>query len=417
LMCAVTVGLLGIVAAALPLTSPQEKGSENGKKKRLTPHARAVILVGSLISAITLVMNLAFAADHREYSKSIVRARQTIGELNKNIAAFQQNPDVKAFSRFEKMDTSGQPLSESDRKEMARLYNLVVDIEKKMFGDPVKQLEDIESKLISSNLSFGPTIAYAAFVDTITVAAAAESNDAWQAEQNSYALALQKMSARLVQYSSLKLTPRDRDTLPRYVEQYAKRQSSPEKAVKGVRIRTQLSMPSSYSSPALMNAFLRAELSKSSQNQTLEQQIQTIRASRANPATRNSDVDGFLESSRTNISLNGGMVRLQAKNPGDGQFVFRFGVPSKSNGAAQVRLEALEIYEDSSNGSTRWTFHVLSEGRVIMTLPEQRWDSSKHPTICWWDADAGFVGDASIVSGSVPLTIVGIKPKVTSAKY
>jgi hypothetical protein len=413
---AIAVGLLGIVAAALPLLAPAEdKGAE---RKGLSRHQVAVIIVGTLISGLTLVMNLAFAADYREYWKSSAQAGQLIIGLGKGKASFQRDPDVRAYDQLERL---GDNITETQRSDLSRLFAKVMEQDAKTFGEPVKQLEEIEKHLIATALPLGAAVVYAAVPPGPIVTATAEANDAWQAEQNSYSAAVQKMVAQLIRSASLKVGDRELDGLRKYIDQYAKSDVSPEGGANPrIRIRTQLTMPASYANPSLINAFLRAQ-SVGTAVATREQEIEKIRSDFKSKGSKG-NLEGFLEATAT-VSLQGGPVRLQATDPKDGDFVFRFGVQpplrqgqQNAGAAAQVRLEAMEINQDSSAGSTRWTFYVLSQGRVIISLPEQRWDDSKRPTICWWEPDAGLMGQAAVTSGGVPLTIVGIKPKVLSLK-
>ena len=423
---AITVGLLGVTAATLQLLVPALDHEEEAATAPVAPRGWknlsklqwAVVVVGAVISGLTLVMNLAFAADHREYKKSITKAKQVIAKLKENAVSFQQNPDVKAYDR---LDALGEHLTTDQRKELQEEYKIVATLDADLLKAPAKELGEIEEKLSASALPLGEIVAYAAMQPGPTVDAAAESNNAWQAEQNASAAAADKMAALLVQTASLKLGDRERDNLRKYINEYAKKQSSQENAVAGrVRVRTQLSLPVSYANPASINAFLRANAQGTSV--THEQEIEKIRNDVKNNVP-NASVDGFLEATAT-VPLNGGPVRLQAKNPKDGDFEFQFGVqpsvrqsgPQNASGQVQVMLQAMKVFQDASAGSTRWTFYVLSQGRVILSLPDQRWDDSKHPTLCWWEPDGRLTGQAAVVSGGVPLTIVGLKPKVTLAE-
>ena len=428
---AIIVGLLGVLAAALQLFVQVEDGrGEKDKntppdapvKKRLSRLQWAVITVGAVISAVTLVMNLAFAADHREYRKSVAQARQIIGDLRKSILSFERDPDIRTYDALEARDASA--LTESERADMNRLFDIVVKREQEKFGEYVRRLGYIEERL-SAVAPLGPAIVYAAIPAGPSARAWAESNDAWQAEQNSFAAAAQKMVAQLIDSSSLKLSDRDRDLLPKYVEQYARKQTTTERPQGGrVKVLTELTMTRSYANPALIGAFLRAQSPAAGAARSREQLIEQVRLEFSKSAAREANFDTLLEA-KAMVPLSGGTVALQAKNPSDGDFLLRFAVqPSgrqraqnTSAGLATVRLESMEIRQDSSPGSTRWIFYVLgSDGRVVLSLPEQRWDDSKRPTVCWWAPEFAPVGQATAAAAGVALTVVALKPKLTT-KY
>ena len=52
---------------------------------------------------------------------------------------------------------------------------------------------------------------------------------------------------------------------------------------------------------------------------------------------------------------------------------------------------------------------TIEEDKELISLPAQRWDDSKRPTLCTVDPDAGFSGVAPMKT--IPVTIVGLKLK------
>jgi hypothetical protein len=78
-----------------------------------------------------------------------------------------------------------------------------------------------------------------------------------------------------------------------------------------------------------------------------------------------------------------------------------------------VAIESVEIHQDASGGSTRWSFDVLDgKGNRVLSIPTQRWDDSGRPTRCSLDPNAGYEGSVALVGGKVEIAIVGLKPKV-----
>ncbi len=171
----------------------------------------------------------------------------------------------------------------------------------------------------------------------------------------------------------------------------------------------QLTLPGMYTNQALLNAFLRPYQLRG-QPATAEQEIDRIRTAirqrRPEP-----EIDGFLEKDFV-LPVSGGALLLQAGDPRDGSFEFTFSVSQGKGGQAEVRLSAMKIFEDGPAGSTRWGFVFLSGGKAIFSLPEQRWSDNRRPTECWWESSESLTGRATVSRSGIPLTIVGIKPKV-----
>lgn len=400
LALAILVALLGIAAGAL-----QAWGSKNDPAtKALTTPQKAGILVGALITGLTVIMNLAFAADHREYRKSATRVTALSTQIKGDISGFRTDPDVVAWERLlTKSETAALTPGESD--QLRNLYASTFEKNGKI-KTLVGELEGLETRLAMAAPLPGTTVLNAAGPSDLSVHATGESNDPWQAEQNALATATERMVAQLASRAKIKPSDQDRAGLRDYLARYARHRTT-RTTGKGDRVRatTELLLPLAYADPALVVGYTRV-VTKSAAR-TTEQIIESARQQ-----SRGRPLDGFIEVTVT-LRPPTGKVALAANDPEHGSFVGHLTVtPARAGGHAQLRLDSLEVHKDSSTGSTRWSFYVLSQGRVIITVPEQRWDESKKPTISWWDADAGLTGQASMARSGVTVTVVGLKPKV-----
>jgi hypothetical protein len=225
-----------------------------------------------------------------------------------------------------------------------------------------------------------------------------------QAEENSRIAAAEKLVARLVRQNSLKPSQEELEILRAYVAKYADRRQVESSATV---FRTTLALGPTFSSPKVFGPYLadRRRFSTS----TVEDRIEAVRKQFAtrNP---NASVDGFLERA-VSVPLGGGAVKLQQVNR-EGAFEVVFNIKRLPNGAASASVAGINVFEDASLGSTRWSFAVLSGSKVKISLPVQRWEDSGRPTRCTIDPTAGFSAEVATSDSGVPLTVVALKPKV-----
>ena len=179
---------------------------------------------------------------------------------------------------------------------------------------------------------------------------------------------------------------------------------------KGTAFRTELTLSSLFSRQAGINSYLAAGRQIQAKQASVEERpnpLQQKDTKKNAPQER----DGFIERAVV-IPLGGGPVILKAADPKNGWFVFHFNVSAGKSPTATVTLRAVDIHQDGSGGSTRWSFDFLSNGNRVFSLPEQRWDDSARPTRCTIDPNAGFSGQAAVGKSGVELTAIGIKPKI-----
>lgn len=397
---AVLVAVLGIAASILQALAKKHAGTSDA----LTRAQVAGIVIGAAITGLTVIMNLVFAADHREYKRAVTTANRLISTVRGEIDALRIDHDVVAWEQIGSRTT----LTDAERTELGRLNTITLDMvaEIEQLAGP---LLDMETRLVAAVRLPGEAPLLALGPSDLMAQAVGESNDPWQAEQNALSAATEQMAASLAHAASVTLTDEDRNGLRDFVRRYAKSQvkRAPTRAGRSA-VSVELRLSRAYASPAAVTSLLRTAPS----TPTPQAVIQTARAA-ARPAA---PVDGYLEVSAS-LPTAGGTVTLQdPKQPNRGRFVFTFStVPGGKDRGAQttLRLDGLEVHRDGSVGSTRWGFHVLNQGRIVLDLPEQRWDDGKKPTRSWWTGQAAPSGQVAVSGGRVNVTIVGLKPKTT----
>jgi hypothetical protein len=342
-----------------------------------------VAVVGLVISAITGVLERGFAGDRRTYLASALDAEDTIAEVETQMTVLESAPDL----------TTTKAILDAINKDIKPLETKLRNIERKLLAAAPPML--------------GPRVAYASTAPAFVVGAG-ECNYLWQARENSQAAAVEKMVTRLAADAALNLSAGSRDSLRDYVSQYGSATNAKPSESGMVRFETRLSLNSTFANAYAIKSYLDSQLVPSR-----EKRIQSVRQ-RLKAGKLSTDIDGFLETT-FQLPLKGGSVRLEAKIPKKGSFVFVFTAAPTKQGPAQVSLKSVDVLQDGSVGSASWSFDVLSGGNVIISLPMQRWDDSKRPTSCTLDPEAGFSGLANPSGEAIQLTLVGLTPKAIEA--
>jgi hypothetical protein len=67
-------------------------------------------------------------------------------------------------------------------------------------------------------------------------------------------------------------------------------------------------------------------------------------------------------------------IEVRAKDPSKGSFAFNVSLRRELNGPISLRVDGLRVIQDGSGGSTSWGFEVWMNGRIVITVPEARYD-------------------------------------------
>jgi len=99
-------------------------------------------------------------------------------------------------------------------------------------------------------------------------------------------------------------------------------------------------------------------------------------------------------------------------NAKEGKFNFRFALSRSASGAARLRLNEIQVFEDGSAGSTRWLFEVFLDDRRAFSLPVRSYDDDPKPGRFAIAAKEKAEADLELVPGRrVVLRVIGYKPK------
>jgi hypothetical protein len=108
----------------------------------------------------------------------------------------------------------------------------------------------------------------------------------------------------------------------------------------------------------------------------------------------------------------GETIAVRARNPKDGDFRFVVNVTRQPAGSAQVRVQEIQVQEDSSGGSTRWIFGVVAAGQEAIRLPTRRYEDDGKPTKYAMTPADKAVGTVKVAADApLPIRIIGYKPK------
>lgn len=373
------VMFLGLLGSLFAFVSGQRSDSK-GKGPLAWP-AISAFVIGLGVSGLTWWLQNGFAVDNKGYMKAAGEAEDLVAQLTTQINVYKATTfeDLdKALSFLKEHIT---PLSERLQAVQNRLIVLVRSVEPVAYAQEYQQMQP-----------------------SLSANGVGDCNLLSQSEANSRVAAIERVVNSLPKATGVKITPADRDSVRAYVAKYGAFAQYQDKA----QIQTKLTLGQTFTNPKVLDAFLQSE--RKSGQFTPEQRIEVARKQVTSKSM--TSVDGFIETTQT-ISVPGGTIGLSAVDKRQGSFQFAFDVKPANDGMATVYLRNIEITQDASGGSTRWRFEILSFGSVVMSLPEQRWDDSGHPTRCAIDGGAGFSAAMKSPQGGVPITIVGMKPKVT----
>jgi len=333
----------------------------------------AIIAMGILISCLTWWLNNGFKGDHRAYERAVLQA----DDLHK------------------RMSTQASVFASRNFKETDDMYTFIL-----------KSYEPLQNEwkgLKKDVLGVSPVLPALAIVQAggnpqwATTTGTGDCNLISQAEANSRVAATEILAGNIRRAVSAPFE--DLQRLRAFAAKYGS--VSQYRDGKGTTFRTELTLSSLFSRQAGITSYLAAG-----------RQAQATQASAEDrPYAGAQERDGFIKRAAF-IPLGGGAMIMKAADPKNGWFVFHFNVSAGKSSMVTVTLRSVEIHQDASLGSTRWSFEFLNNGNRVLSLPEQRWDDSARPTLCTIDPNAGFSGQAAVGTSGVELTAVGIKPKI-----
>jgi len=340
-------------------------------------------VIGLVVTGLTWWLQNGFASDRKGYLKAADEAKNVIGQGNLQLKVYR----TRKFADIE-------PALDFLAKQVTPLTDKLAAIDQSL----LTRLPSLEPVVYAQEQQYAQSVRAG-----LSVTGIGDCNLLSQAEANSRVAATERLAASAAKAVGISPSQIDRESLRTYVTKYSTAVQYQNKD----QFQTTLTLNPTFTNPRLIQSFLQSDRKGQT---TPEQRIELARKQIASK-TQTGSVDGFIEVTRV-VDSPGGNVGLYALDKKNGQFEFGFDVKPQGNGMALVILRKIELAQDASGGSTRWRFDILSSGAVAISLPEQRWDDSGHPTRCTIDGGAGFEAVMKAPNGGVPITIVGMKPKV-----
>ena len=106
-----------------------------------------------------------------------------------------------------------------------------------------------------------------------------------------------------------------------------------------------------------------------------------------------------------------GSMKVKALDPKNGDFTFYFTISPQEPGKGLLELNEIDVFEDSSAGTTQWIFGVLAGQQEAFRIPNRRYGDN--PTPMKYKMTPSDKASASIrlEPGEVKISVIGYKPK------
>ncbi|MDE3166624.1 MAG: hypothetical protein KGN36_12535 [Acidobacteriota bacterium] len=408
---AVAIFLIGLLTSALsrvsvcapePAAAPDaEPPPHPGPPKHAALVANAVFVLGLVVSGLTTWLNQGFATDRKGYLKSVDAAANKICEIQTQINLF----------RAQSFETLPDELSFIS-KNIAPLNQDLSSIQ-----DPLLAYVPLPSATAYAQSRNAAQYA----VQTVTGYGNGACTYLPQAQENARQEALDSLVASLAARLTLDPSGADRLILRNYAARYGSR-SERQMSGKAADLRyidATVSLIGTFADPEVVRLYL----SRGEQDPPPTLDAEAIAAVRARFTRRNlrlAPPSGFLEGSAVLyprapnsgaevVLSRPGAVRVPA-------FRFHFVLDRGARKQPGLTLDTVEVLDDGADGSAQWSFAVLVEGQIVISLPEQQWDDRGHPTRCIMGRAYSYGASLPPRSGEVRLTVVGMTPEALTQR-
>ena len=381
IMAAIVVFLQAIAATKTPEkpAGPAELGPAK------MPAHRWIAAVSGLFSlavaVTTAVLDKGFPADYRGYGRAVITANDLKTELEMQVAIFRADPNLA--------DRADDTAEIREERHKARLTFLAGSIEPLL-----KKASEVKSQLAALLPLGGLGVVYAAEMQSagsIWTESTAACNALWQAQELSYAAAVEKMALRLRRWANQPDAPLE--PLRDYVRKYAEKSQSRAVAEKETGMQT--FSTKLVLSPLFLNWNAARPFFRSQAVPTPAAAVAQARGT----ATVQTGAGGSQAVD----------VRVRAPNPRAGDFLFTLSVEPQRDGAPRLMLQSFDIYEDGSALVTPWRFVISIDGRQAIELPTLGFDDSAKPTRCRLGPEDSLVGTLPPSSGTYKIEVTGYK--------
>jgi hypothetical protein len=323
------VGILGI------LTGMLQKYENKGCRV-------ATVIAGTLVSAITVVDNTVFSADHRTINNKALVARQKLDRIKPEIFNFDPN--------------------QSKENQLAWYHNVVDKLWeiRQLDADPpaVRSFVDIGVTVHAASRSSSSPSQFPAERTLLQFEGTADSRVLTEAREKSFQEAINTAVRRLDELHNA-IRPGSPtypiSALRAYVTQIAHVEVDSynyNPRSKLYTYRTRIAIEKRFAESKLIGTFVNKAI-----------------------------VGGQL---MVASNLGGGnalvsRVRVKAPNLDDGDFWFSFRFMRQSAGKVRISLDDIHVFEDGSSFATTWAFDVLVNRQLALTVPRRSYDKDHKP--------------------------------------
>lgn len=419
-----SIVVLGLLMSGLSRLNPSGQPHGTGSGTEALPNAKGhkhggvaaniVFILGLVVSGLTTLLHQGFATDRKGYLKSANAAANKICEIQTQVNLFR----AKSFESPDQDDLFS--------KELTFIHDNIIPLtnELKAIHDPL-----LAYTVPTSGTAYaqGPTSKPSKFGGLVTGYGYGYCNLLSQSQENARQVAIDSLISSLAYETKLSFTTTDALILRNYVAKYGT-VSERESAGIPAEIRyidSVITLGGTFTDPDV----LRLYLAKGERSPPPALTVDKIAAIKSQLARKNSNLEevGFIEGTATISAPGPKEVGVVLSRPGkvqDGLFVFHFVLDSKDafgqtppSYSPVLTLVSVDVL-GGTRGPELWTFAVLQDDKVAMKLPQQRWDASGRPTKCLMTLGPGLAynAQATLKSGIVKLTIVGVTPKILSLK-
>lgn len=105
-------------------------------------------------------------------------------------------------------------------------------------------------------------------------------------------------------------------------------------------------------------------------------------------------------------------LKVKAENPQNGDFTFLFTIARRKPGEVLLQLNEVQVFEDSSGGTTQWMFAVVAGQQEAFRLSNRRYGDTPQPKkYRMTAADKASAMIPTETGGRLKIQVIGFKPK------
>jgi len=364
LILTLSVAALGAAATAVQALHPK-------RSKPIT------VVIGAVISILTVVNTTVYKVDHRTYELALVDAQKIADDVDTSISSY---------------------IADESPANRMQIFKSIID--------QTKEFSNLERRIKGAPDTGGKEkslvpVVYAAQAQAdrewLSFVGRGECNLLSQARNDAFQDAVEK--AALYLRDTVRVKAMRLDALREYVVNAASADYAPpvyDKASRTYLQQARLQLNRSYAREDAVRWLARPAASLRPRPE-IEERF-TMPADFAGTITRKVAV--VARDPKRNVAV-----------PKDGSFAFELGFARRGPAQVEITLVGLEIHEDGSPLSARWSFEVQVDGAPALEAPMKRYDDAGRPTRCRYEPKSARRATVSVTPGrNFEVRVLGYKP-------